>query len=766
MATKTIEVIISADSQKLISELKKGNTSLGDFGGNVGSASKSTTAFSSELGGLAKELGLTLALGEVISQIGQFSSESVAAAKESAAATAQLNAVLTSTKGIAGLTSAELQDMATSLENTTMFTGEAVMGAESLLLTFTNIGRDVFPRATQVVTDMSQALGQDLKSSAIQLGKALQDPVDGVTALRRVGVNFNDDQKTLIETMVKTGDTAGAQAIILKELETEFGGSAAAARDAAGSSQDLKVSYDNLQEAVGGLILQIKGSGINEFLIGLYDSLSSGATAWSENLGPMQAFFDALSTGVSTGGLFNDVTTAGKSALEGVVTWYAQGAAGLAELVFGQDAVVAAAQSAVAAYGNQTSAINSNTNTINTNKTANDELTNSLVNQEEQRTKLSSIDGSYFSTLQKYQEDATKSAEEYAVKVGELSTTTAEKRTKTETDTAAKISQLNIEEAQKRADLITRGQALGAASLQSQLDANTRYYDQKRAQVQKDSTDELATLDKTNAEKLAKLNEARAKEQEEQRKHLEQLKLQTALNVLETTGELEKLTGIAGLKAKDAYELVTAGVIQIDGKLGTALQTTISSFSQQQSNISAQAKTNQQTLQSIYTGSYQGIADSHSQMVSRVKADDESLKVITKESVLESMNSIRNLTIETVKAQAAANDAASAFARMQSAGLSAGQAASGARYTGLASYYGAYQTGGQFTVGGNGGRDSQMVNFRASPGEIVTVAPPGQGGNVNNSVANNQQSKTYNLYIQGGNSMNISSEFKLLEALG
>lgn len=39
-----------------------------------------------------------------------------------------------------------------------------------------------------------------------------------------------------------------------------------------------------------------------------------------------------------------------------------------------------------------------------------------------------------------------------------------------------------------------------------------------------------------------------------------------------------------------------------------------------------------------------------------------------------------------------------------------------------------FQNGGSFTVGGSGGPDSQLVAFRASPRERVTVSPPGAGG--------------------------------------
>ena len=108
-----------------------------------------------------------------------------------------------------------------------------------MLLTFTNIrneagaGNDVFDQSTKILADMSQALGTDMKTSAIQLGKALNDPIQGMSALQRVGVSFTTEQKTQVTAMQKAGDTVGAQKLILAELNKEFGGSAKAAGDAA-----------------------------------------------------------------------------------------------------------------------------------------------------------------------------------------------------------------------------------------------------------------------------------------------------------------------------------------------------------------------------------------------------------------------------------------------------------------------------------------------------------------------------------------------------
>ncbi len=173
----------------------------------------------------------------------------------------QLEAVLKSTGGVAGITSEKANELAESLASVTAFDDEAIKSGESMLLTFTNIGKEVFPAATETILDMSQALGQDLQSSAIQLGKALNDPVAGITALQRVGVSFTDEQKKVVEAMVASGDVMGAQNFILKELATEFGGSAKAAGTTfAGQVTIAKNKIDNMRESVGAKLLPILGN--------------------------------------------------------------------------------------------------------------------------------------------------------------------------------------------------------------------------------------------------------------------------------------------------------------------------------------------------------------------------------------------------------------------------------------------------------------------------------------------------------------------------
>jgi phage-related tail protein len=177
---------------------------------------------------------------------------SISAAQEHMKSVHQLEAVLKSTGGVAGVTKDQVLKLADAMQKATNYDNDAVISAQNILLTFTKINKDVFPQATELVLDMSAALGQDLQSSAIQLGKALQDPILGVSALRRVGVNFSQDQQDVIKSLVETGHAAEAQAMIMKELATEFGGSAKAQAD---PWIQLKNNIGDLQKEIGLALL-------------------------------------------------------------------------------------------------------------------------------------------------------------------------------------------------------------------------------------------------------------------------------------------------------------------------------------------------------------------------------------------------------------------------------------------------------------------------------------------------------------------------------
>jgi hypothetical protein len=207
--------------------------------------------------GTALKAGAVGAAAGVVA-LGGFLASSVKEAMESQKVIAQLDAVLKSTGGTAGLTSKQIQDMASAFQKQTVFGDEAILSAQNLLLTFTQIKGPQFEGATQAVLDMATAMGTDLNTAAIQVGKALNDPIQGVTALRRVGVQLTDQQEAQIKTLMELGDVTGAQKVILGELTTQFGGSAAAAADTfGGRMQQLKNQIGEFQERVGMALLPL-----------------------------------------------------------------------------------------------------------------------------------------------------------------------------------------------------------------------------------------------------------------------------------------------------------------------------------------------------------------------------------------------------------------------------------------------------------------------------------------------------------------------------
>lgn len=169
-------------------------------------------------------------------------------------AVSQLEATLRSTGRYTPELSANLQKFAGDLQGITTYGDEAVISSQALLLTFTKIGNEQFPRAQQAILDVATAMGTDLKTATLQVGKALNDPVLGMTALSRSGIQFTEEQKEVVKQLVDTGRSAEAQSVILKELETQFGGSAVAARDTLGGAlQSLQNAFGDLFEAKGGL---------------------------------------------------------------------------------------------------------------------------------------------------------------------------------------------------------------------------------------------------------------------------------------------------------------------------------------------------------------------------------------------------------------------------------------------------------------------------------------------------------------------------------
>ena len=206
-------------------------------------------------GAKISSVGQSLAIG-ITAPFTALIASSIPAATESAQALAQVEAAQKSMGGASKLTTAQLQDMAGHLQDISNFDDDDILkNVTANLLTFGKVGGATFQRAEQSIVDISARMHTDLQSATIMVGKALNDPVKGFKALSRAGIQFTDEQKATIQSMVETGNVAGAQAVMLGELERQFGGAAKAQRDAtpgAGAAQQWRT----FQETIGAIALK------------------------------------------------------------------------------------------------------------------------------------------------------------------------------------------------------------------------------------------------------------------------------------------------------------------------------------------------------------------------------------------------------------------------------------------------------------------------------------------------------------------------------
>ena len=278
-------------------------------------ATSAGKSFSKRFSGTVKGM-----LGGALAGIGvtKLLSDSIGEAREAQKVGALTEQVIKSTGGAARVSAKHVGDLATALSNKVGVDDEAIQSGENMLLTFKNIrneagkGNKIFDQAARTTTDLAAAMAAasggelNMRSASIQMGKALNDPVKGITALSRVGVTFTDGQKAQIKTLVESGNVMGAQKIILRELKSEFGG-AAAAQATAGDK--AKVAWKNLEEQIGTALLPVVDDLANRLTKDVVPAVSKFITQMQDGTGKGGEFVHVLKDTVGVGkdilGFFN-----------------------------------------------------------------------------------------------------------------------------------------------------------------------------------------------------------------------------------------------------------------------------------------------------------------------------------------------------------------------------------------------------------------------------------------------------------------------------
>jgi len=240
---RTLKLNLLADVSDFSKGMESTQKKLQNFGRKVDQAFKKTALIAGALGAAAFKF--------------------IQAGEASATANARILQINES-MGLFGDQAKSVTDRLVKLaEATALNTGvdqNAIKLTQAKLLTFKELAQtaDVmggaFDRATMAAVDMAAAGFGEAESNAVQLGKALNDPIKGITALTRSGITFTEEQKALIKSLVESGKTLEAQDMILAAIEKQVGGTAEATANA---SDKMRVGFKLVSEQIGMALLPI-----------------------------------------------------------------------------------------------------------------------------------------------------------------------------------------------------------------------------------------------------------------------------------------------------------------------------------------------------------------------------------------------------------------------------------------------------------------------------------------------------------------------------
>lgn len=214
-----------------------------------------------KLGAVSKALAPAAQIG-LVAMVG-LGGAAVKAAEEAQVADRRLSNIAQS-MNLFGSATDEVVDRLRNFADETMkqtaIDDEVIKSTQAKLLTFKNLAATAdetggaMDRATLAALDLAAAGFGSAETNAVQLGKALQDPIKGITALARAGVTFTEQEKAKIKTLVESGKMLEAQNLILTAIETQVGGTAEAT---ATGSQKMTAAFGEMSEAIGAALLPL-----------------------------------------------------------------------------------------------------------------------------------------------------------------------------------------------------------------------------------------------------------------------------------------------------------------------------------------------------------------------------------------------------------------------------------------------------------------------------------------------------------------------------
>ena len=242
---RTLKLSILADTANLVAGLKKGEDSSESFGAKIADVGKKAA----------------LALAAAGAAAVAFASKAILIGEQADTANKRIEQINKS-MGLFGESTnqvtARLVEYAEATARATGVDTNSIKATQAKLLTFKELAATAnqvggeFDRATKAAIDLASAGFGSAEQNAVQLGKALNDPIKGLTSLSRSGVTFTETEKERIKTLVESNKVGEAQRLILEAIETQVGGTAEATANA---SDKIRVGFTQVQERIGIALL-------------------------------------------------------------------------------------------------------------------------------------------------------------------------------------------------------------------------------------------------------------------------------------------------------------------------------------------------------------------------------------------------------------------------------------------------------------------------------------------------------------------------------
>jgi phage-related protein len=249
--TRTLKLSLLADVAGLSKGLNQGTNEVQGFGSKMANFGKKAAAAFAVAGIAAAAFAV------------KFAKDAIVAGEAAATANARIEQINKS-MGLFGESTNEVNkaliDYAEKTARATGVDTNSIKATQAKLLTFKELAATAneiggnFERSTKAAIDLGAAGFGTAELNAVALGKALNDPIKGISALSRNGITFTESEKDRIKVLVESNQVGEAQNMILKAIETQVGGTAEATANA---TDKMRVGFTQITETVGIALLPV-----------------------------------------------------------------------------------------------------------------------------------------------------------------------------------------------------------------------------------------------------------------------------------------------------------------------------------------------------------------------------------------------------------------------------------------------------------------------------------------------------------------------------